>query len=174
MNKIEKELKTMQIGIHNTAKEKGWWDNPRNKGECIALMHSEVTEAYLARKAGNPPDDKIPEFSGLQAELADVVIRILDFGAGHNYDVVDFNAPLDIDFDDEDFFNEVNMHLSNAIEALRESDIDVSRYKTSLSLCSCVKLITTYFEDEDYIMGAMRAKTAFNKTRPKMHGGKKF
>ena len=29
-------------------------------------------------RAGNPPDDKVPEFSGLEAELADVVIRIMD------------------------------------------------------------------------------------------------
>jgi NTP pyrophosphatase (non-canonical NTP hydrolase) len=28
---------------------------------------------------GNPPDDHIPEFSGVEAELADVVIRIMDY-----------------------------------------------------------------------------------------------
>jgi len=25
--------------IHATAKEKGWWDNERNDGELIALVH---------------------------------------------------------------------------------------------------------------------------------------
>ena len=31
---------------HNTAKEKGWWDDSnRNVGELLALIHSEISEA---------------------------------------------------------------------------------------------------------------------------------
>ena len=30
---------------HHIAKEKGWWDDARNDGELIALMHSELSEA---------------------------------------------------------------------------------------------------------------------------------
>ena len=31
---------------HQTAKSKGWWDDPdRNVGELLALIHSEVSEA---------------------------------------------------------------------------------------------------------------------------------
>jgi NTP pyrophosphatase (non-canonical NTP hydrolase) len=44
-------------------------------------MHSELSEALEAIRHGNPPDDKIPAFSGLEAELADVIIRIMDTAA---------------------------------------------------------------------------------------------
>lgn len=69
----------MQLGVHQNAKDKGWHGGKRNDGELIALMHSELSEALEALRSGNPADDKIPEFSGVEAELADVVIRIMDY-----------------------------------------------------------------------------------------------
>ena len=83
---------------HATSVEHGFWEHnddvvdhldPDNRDvvatylvtavpEKLALIHAEVSEALEAVRAGNPPDDKVPEFSGLEAELADVVIRIMD------------------------------------------------------------------------------------------------
>jgi len=73
--------------IHNTAKEKGWWDAERNDGELIALMHSELSECLEHLRHDNPPDDKIPEYTGAEAELADCIIRIMDMGPGRNWDI---------------------------------------------------------------------------------------
>lgn len=84
-----KELINLQKDIHQTALDKGWWDNgDRNKGELIALMHSELSEALEFLRAGDPLDDKIPQFLGVEAELADVMIRIFDFAEYYNYDVI--------------------------------------------------------------------------------------
>lgn len=75
--------------INQTARDKGWWDGKRNDGEIIALMHSELSEALEALRLGNPPDDHIPEFTGVEAEMADVIIRIMDFGIARGYRIAE-------------------------------------------------------------------------------------
>jgi len=50
-------------------------------------MHSELSEAVEAYREGNPPSTKIPEFSKVEAEMADVVIRVLDHCWAHGYNL---------------------------------------------------------------------------------------
>lgn len=76
-------------GVYETAKKTGWWDNPRNEGEQHALFHSEISESLEAIRNGNPPDDKIPDFKGSEAELADAIIRIMDYGKGFGYNIAE-------------------------------------------------------------------------------------
>jgi len=77
----------MQQRVYENAKAKGFWDNERNVGEAIALMHSELSEALEGYRHGNPASDKIPSFTSAEEEFADVVIRIMDFAGGLNLDV---------------------------------------------------------------------------------------
>jgi len=72
-------LPRAQQCVHEIAESKGWWDDPPEDGTCIALMHSELSEALEALRGGNPESKKIPGFSQVEEELADVVIRILDY-----------------------------------------------------------------------------------------------
>lgn len=72
------------VRVHDNAVDHGWWEGPRNDGECIALMHSELSEMLEALRSGDPESQKIPGFSCSEEELADVVIRAMDYAAAHN------------------------------------------------------------------------------------------
>ena len=85
------QLKQFALEIHINAANKGWWEKGKRPtvGESIALMHSELSEALESARKGDSPDDKIPEFTGLEAELGDCIIRILDFAEAHNLRVIE-------------------------------------------------------------------------------------
>lgn len=65
--------------IHENALQHGWWKKPRTFAEIIALCHSELSEALEGDRQGNPRSDKVWQISSVEEELADCVIRILDY-----------------------------------------------------------------------------------------------
>lgn len=92
VEEVEKEfrkyLNLVADQINKTAVEHGWWEQDRNNGEMIALMHSELSEALEAlRKDPLEKDAKVTEFYNVEVEFADVIIRILDTAKVRNYDI---------------------------------------------------------------------------------------
>lgn len=64
---------------HANAKRKGFWDNPREFGTLIALIHSELSEALEADRHGDK--EHVAE------ELTDVAIRLGDLCGGLEIDL---------------------------------------------------------------------------------------
>ena len=70
-------LDALSAMLHETAKEKGFWDGEYSNdkvGNKLALVHSEVTEVLEAIRK-NHGSEKVVE------EMADVIIRLLDIYA---------------------------------------------------------------------------------------------
>ena len=90
------DIKELQIASHAIAVTKGWWEEDRNVGELLALVHSEVSEALeewridedlaVIRMEGDKP-------VGFPVELADTLIRICDLAESAG---IDLNAALKI------------------------------------------------------------------------------
>jgi len=73
--------------VHEIAVDKGWWEVDRNDGEMIALMHSELSEALEGLRRGNKESEHIKGFTAVEEELADVVIRIMDYAVSREQDI---------------------------------------------------------------------------------------
>lgn len=60
--------------------------NDRNKGELIALMHSELSEC-LEGVRKKLMDDKLPHRTMEEVELADLLIRVFDYAGNWGLDL---------------------------------------------------------------------------------------
>jgi len=78
---------------HDKQVANGWWSDPstgarirRNKGELLALMHSELSECLEGERKGLM-DTHLPNRRAAEVELADLLIRVFDYAGEFGYDL---------------------------------------------------------------------------------------
>ena|ERR1043166_1427423 len=84
-------FKEMQASVYACHEAKGWTKdvNPDDhawRGLQIALMHSELSGALEGQRK-KLKDDKLPHREMVEVELADVIIRIMNFATQTGMDV---------------------------------------------------------------------------------------
>ena len=85
MNLIE-----LQNKIDQQNRDLGWWDEPRPFSTFVCLFHSELSEAMEGDRK-SLMDDHLPQYPMFQVELADFVIRCLDWLGSKNHKKLDDN-----------------------------------------------------------------------------------
>ncbi len=143
----------LRDAIYNHNVKAGWWDEPvRPDGTTIALIHSELSEAWGGFKM-DIPDDHLPQYPNVVVELADAAIRIYDFFGHKKWDlekaievvyVLQAEEPL-LPFENMDiaeYFSDLHYHVSAALEGVRKDQImqiadgvlDIAAFELAIAL----------------------------------------
>ena len=191
------KLNKFAQAVHENAVKHGWWDEERTFGEIIALCHSELSEALEELRTNRPMmyfvetngfvvtdmserKDEKPE--GIAVELADCIIRVLDYFG---------KEELDVDALMQEAMKDVMCDVPGRIYAATLSDC-ISRWHLLLSLayacwckassthasalrmarCVCEILAWGKVTDGVDFEMILDIKHEYNKTRPYRHGGK--
>lgn len=84
----KQSISEWQKSIHEVAKSKGWYDTERSNTELLALAICELSEAIEEERKGTDTYYEIEgKPCGIQTEVADCIIRLLDMAESRGWDI---------------------------------------------------------------------------------------
>ena len=193
--------------IHENAVAHGWWEEDRTIGEICALIHSELSEALEEARAARPMMYVMDEYNGeyiqnpkyfgakkpegIAVELADAVIRVLDWmaycGEEGRLDIMEeqgerIAAGYARSETEPEELPEFIAYLHDIVSVIhvRLMDIDKVRWsrrkkkrqtETMAAAGSVVFLVNGWLRMQGIqLREVMEIKHRYNKTRPYKHG----
>jgi len=191
-----KQLNDLAKAIHQNAKDKGFWDSPRNTGEIFMLIISEASEALEAhrrgrRKAdlkqfalphnGNVTDDEWFKISFENCvkdttadEITDVVIRILDYCASQEIEIKPALLSTTLISLDSENFGANLFQICGEIQRAGEKAVKGGLWNitnTATHIHSALTLIIQLCNREQIdLLKHIELKMKYNATRERMHG----
>ena len=152
-------LTRFAVDVYENARAKGFWDKERTETEQRMLCTSEIFEAFEEWRGGRMEiwfRVENPKPEGFVIELADVVIRCLDWICHKGQSVRLWNMRVD----------------DEAVDVL---DACVRDYYAGMGENWLISQITCLADELSLdLWEAMKIKHAYNLTRPPMHGGKRL
>ena len=175
-----KNLVELQNKIHAQNVEMGWWDESRPFHVFVCLFHSELSEAMEGDRKGLM-DDHLPNYPMFQVELADFVIRCLDWlgNVGHErYDY--FTGLVDVSGNCA-FICEMHSQVSSFVTTMKDphyKNQEAPNAQLAFAVASCFE----YAELQGFdLFQIINEKVEYNKHRAdhkrenrKLEGGKKY
>lgn len=179
--------------IHANAKAKGFYDEPRNTGELFMLMVSELGEALDADRKGKrcivkdfekwmlrygtesvfQNNFEVDIKGTFEEEIADVVIRILDFCALRKYDIdklISNEAAKRVSYATSDNIGQSLMFTNQLLcEAYEDAEVG----STGLFLASAINALYAISNKQGFdLIQHIELKMKYNATREHKHGKK--
>ena len=168
------DLNKLATEIHAAAVEKGFWGVDDAMTKHLAKMHSELSEAVQADRAGVmfevEREGAKPE--GVAAELADFVMMALDYITYIMDD--DSEKLLSVDASIETTFDFNDIYLYHLVLALHEVVVDIANPQdcnVAKAFITAVHLPAQWLQARGFdIWDIILQKMEYNKTRPALHG----
>lgn len=160
-------LRDLAIACHEQAKISGFYEDrstsdPESRLGMIALIHSEISEALECIRSDQWVDyrteDKPTKPQGLPSELADTVIRALDFSVFYNIKIIE---PL------RGIRQAAHISAKKAAAYIADMHQVTTDEDMQLLIQQCYHLAAMCAVDLD---NAIRDKAEHNRHRPYKHG----
>ena len=174
------DLMELQNKIHQQNVEMGWHDEPRSFNTFVCLFHSELPEAMEGLRK-NLMDDHLPHYTMVAVEVADFVIRVLDwFGTQQDLYPHEQSIVINGSMENIDYIAEMHGDVSAAKYFYDMDVVDNDNTVEHLSNAISWAKAIAHVNDWDLIQ-IINEKVEYNKTRADhkrenriKDGGKKF